>query len=151
MEKSRVPLFVFTILAVVSLPFIAMIFFIIGAMGEALVAALSLGQAETNGEILEIFLPFSWLSIAAIPFGLAGGIVGFIKKDNPGVKIAAGATYSAAAIIMLVLVILTLVKSVNLDAAPFGIVFGIIYGLITAVFVLGALFRGFLRLIKKSA
>lgn len=150
MEKTRVPVFIFTLLAVVSLPIIGMLFVMTGLVGEALLAAFSFGQAPSDGVILEIFLPFAWLSFGAIPFGLAGGIVGFIKKDNPGVKIAAGATYAVAAIIMLVLVVLALVKSIQLDAAPFGIAFGIIYGLIAAVFILGSLFRGFLRLEKKA-
>lgn len=150
MEKSRVPVFVFTLLTVVALPIIAFVLLLAGAVGEALAVALTLGHAETDGEILKVFLPFAYLSLAATPFALAGGILGFIKKEAKGLKIAAGATYAVAAIIMLVLVVLTLVKSIQLDSAPFGIAFCIIYGLIAAVFILGALFRGFLRLEKKA-
>ncbi|MCR5332488.1 MAG: hypothetical protein K6E11_00450 [Bacilli bacterium] len=146
---SRGIIFAFSIVALVALPIIGLLLLFVGAFAEALVVAMTAGYASADGALIEIFVPFAIIIFATWPFLLAATIVGFIKKENKALAIVAGSLYGACAIAMFVGVIMGIVVGAGLDGAGLTIFTSVVFGLSFVLCACGALFRGFLRLLKK--
>ena len=151
MNKLRIPTFILSLIVSIALPILAMLSLFLGAISEALVVAFSLGYASADGEIFALFAKYSLMLGIAFPFGLAATIVGFIRKNNLGLKIASSILYSIAFILLLVLTIMLFVDGFGqLNSAEFGLGLGITALVFTLVYSLGVTFRGFLRFIPEK-
>ena len=155
MKKGvKILLTVLNFVAVIGLFLYAIAFIFVGLFAEALVVALTLGYGDANGQIVAMFTPPAFI-LMAVSFLVLIATVLFIvtfKKPLKGIQIAAGGVFSLAALLTIV-AILVLFISIGFESGNAGafIVVGLVALLHVALFVLTAVFGGFIPAFKKQA
>lgn len=155
MKKGvKILLTVLNFVAVIALFLYGIAFIFVGLFGEALVAVFTLGYGSADGSIVAMFTGPALMLMAVSLLVLIATVLFIVtfKKPLKGLQIAMAGIFSLAALLVLI-AILVLFINIGFEAGNVSafLVVGLVALLHVALFVLTAVFGGFIPAFKKQA